>query len=351
MIGTDDPRVPARGSDLLAYLEAILRVYNRYGRRDNIYKARIKILVARDRRRGDRATRSRPSSARSSDGALDLPRDEIDAHRAPTSRRRPSRRGPRRARRSSARSCATRAFAAGLQPQRRAAPACRATRIVDDLAEADRRRRRATPPPSRWTPSPTSPSAISFGEVRVTPRAEPGAAARRAATTCRRSTRALRRGRPRRRQHRPDHRHHRLPRARLLRARQRALDPDRAAHLRALRRPRRASTTSASSRSRSRGCINACGHHHVGHIGILGVDKNGDEFYQITLGGDVDVGKTPRSARSSARRSRPTRWSMRSRRWSTPISTRAPSRRALRRHLSPHRAPSPSRSASMALFR
>src|SRR5215468_8598383 len=33
------------------------------------------------------------------------------------------------------------------------------------------------------------------------------------------------------------------------------------------------------------GCINACGHHHVGHIGILGVDKNGEEFYQITLGG------------------------------------------------------------------
>ena len=33
------------------------------------------------------------------------------------------------------------------------------------------------------------------------------------------------------------------------------------------------------------GCINACGHHHVGHIGILGVDKRGEEFYQLTLGG------------------------------------------------------------------
>ncbi|MFP4003928.1 MAG: nitrite/sulfite reductase [Alphaproteobacteria bacterium] len=33
------------------------------------------------------------------------------------------------------------------------------------------------------------------------------------------------------------------------------------------------------------GCINACGHHHVGHIGILGVDKKGTEYYQITLGG------------------------------------------------------------------
>jgi sulfite reductase (NADPH) hemoprotein beta-component len=36
------------------------------------------------------------------------------------------------------------------------------------------------------------------------------------------------------------------------------------------------------------GCINACGHHHVGHIGVLGVDKNGEEFYQITVGGSAD---------------------------------------------------------------
>ncbi|MEH3023939.1 MAG: nitrite/sulfite reductase [Pseudomonas oryzihabitans] len=34
------------------------------------------------------------------------------------------------------------------------------------------------------------------------------------------------------------------------------------------------------------GCMNACGHHHVGHIGILGVDKKGEEFYQVSLGGD-----------------------------------------------------------------
>lgn len=36
------------------------------------------------------------------------------------------------------------------------------------------------------------------------------------------------------------------------------------------------------------GCINACGHHHVGHIGILGVDKKGTEYYQVTLGGSAD---------------------------------------------------------------
>ena len=43
------------------------------------------------------------------------------------------------------------------------------------------------------------------------------------------------------------------------------------------------------------GCINACGHHHVGHIGILGVDRKGEEVYQITLGGapgvDAAIGK------------------------------------------------------------
>ncbi|NRA42130.1 MAG: nitrite/sulfite reductase, partial [Pseudomonadales bacterium] len=36
------------------------------------------------------------------------------------------------------------------------------------------------------------------------------------------------------------------------------------------------------------GCMNACGHHHVGHIGILGVDKKGEEFFQISLGGNQD---------------------------------------------------------------
>lgn len=43
------------------------------------------------------------------------------------------------------------------------------------------------------------------------------------------------------------------------------------------------------------GCINACGHHHVGHIGLLGVEKRGEEVYQMTLGGssdmDADIGK------------------------------------------------------------
>ena len=43
------------------------------------------------------------------------------------------------------------------------------------------------------------------------------------------------------------------------------------------------------------GCMNACGHHHVGHIGILGVDKKGREYYQVSIGGhaghDASVGQ------------------------------------------------------------
>ena len=43
------------------------------------------------------------------------------------------------------------------------------------------------------------------------------------------------------------------------------------------------------------GCMNACGHHHIGNIGILGVDKKGQEFYQVSLGGnqgkDASIGK------------------------------------------------------------
>jgi sulfite reductase (NADPH) hemoprotein beta-component len=45
------------------------------------------------------------------------------------------------------------------------------------------------------------------------------------------------------------------------------------------------------------GCMNACGHHHVGHIGILGVDKNGEEWYQVEIGGNQ--GETRPGAKAS----------------------------------------------------
>ena len=48
------------------------------------------------------------------------------------------------------------------------------------------------------------------------------------------------------------------------------------------------------------GCINSCGHHHSGHIGILGVDKDGAEWYQVTLGGS-DGSHAQRRGRRRAR--------------------------------------------------
>jgi sulfite reductase (NADPH) hemoprotein beta-component len=50
------------------------------------------------------------------------------------------------------------------------------------------------------------------------------------------------------------------------------------------------------------GCINSCGHHHSGHIGILGVDKDGKEWYQVSLGGSDG------SALSGTRRARQGGW-------------------------------------------
>jgi sulfite reductase (NADPH) hemoprotein beta-component len=40
------------------------------------------------------------------------------------------------------------------------------------------------------------------------------------------------------------------------------------------------------------GCMNSCGHHHIGHIGILGVDKNGSEWYQVSIGGEQGINAT-----------------------------------------------------------
>jgi sulfite reductase beta subunit-like hemoprotein len=114
-------------------------------------------------------------------------------------------------------------------------------------------------------------------------------------TTCRRLRRAL--ARPASRgQCRPDHRHHRLPGLDYCALANARSIPSRS-EVRALRRQERQREI-GELKIKISGCINACGHHHVGHIGILGVEKKGEEFYQITLGGSGD--ETARSARSSA---------------------------------------------------
>jgi sulfite reductase (NADPH) hemoprotein beta-component len=76
------------------------------------------------------------------------------------------------------------------------------------------------------------------------------------------------------------------------------------------------------------GCINACGHHHVGHIGILGVEKKGAELYQISLGGSGDENASIGQITGRVVSSR-TRSPMPSRRSSTPISKAAPALKRL----------------------
>ena len=147
-------------ADLLSYVEAILRVYNLYGRRDNKYKARIKILVHETGVEEIRAPgRGRVRSA-SSDGALTLPEDEIRAHRRLFRAAGVRAAAGRATRRSSARGCRSGASPTGSTQNVDAAPHP-GLRHRHGLAEADRRHagRRHRRPDGRW--SPTSPSATA----------------------------------------------------------------------------------------------------------------------------------------------------------------------------------------------
>ena len=83
------------------------------------------------------------------------------------------------------------------------------------------------------------------------------------------------------------------------------------------------------------GCINACGHHHAGHIGILGVDKKGVEFYQLLLGGsgaeDASIGDIMGPGFGEHEIADAVE------RVVERLSARAQGRRTLPGHLSPHR--------------
>ena len=84
-----------------------------------------------------------------------------------------------------------------------------------------------------------------------------------------------------------------------------------------------ARTTSGELKIKISGCINACGHHHVGHIGILGLERKGIENYQITLGGTADETCSLGDLTGPGLR-HATRSSMLSTRSSTPISSCEP---------------------------
>ena len=272
--------------ELLAYLEATLRVYNRYGRRDNIYKARIKILV---HELGAEKMREEVEAeyAEIKDGALKLPAETIEAiarqFAPPALPHRPAVVGAVEALKLEDRDFALwlksnvaphrmagyRIVTASLKPA--GAPPGDASSVqmegVADIADA-----------------------YSQGEIRVSHEqnlvlphvavedlpavyaalerlgfAEANVGKITDIIAC------------------PGLDYCALANARSIPVAQRISN-----HFADLARQH----DIGDLKIKISGCINACGHHHVGHIGILGVDKNGVELYQISLGGDVDFGKT-----------------------------------------------------------
>jgi sulfite reductase (NADPH) hemoprotein beta-component len=274
------PFLPKR--QLLRYLEAILRVYNEFGRRDNLFKARIKILVQSlgiDKMRDA----VEAEFAAMEEGPLELPDETvaaISAHFAPMTYPDPEANEEERLRRAGA---AEPAFARWLT--RNVAPHRAAGHAIVTVS---------LKPPGR-PPGDVSAeqldlladlaSAYSRDEIRVTHEqnlvlphirraalpelwqrlqaaglGSPNAGLASDIIAC------------------PGLDYCGLANARSIPVAERL-----SAHLAAR------DHEIGELRIKISGCINACGHHHVGHIGILGVDKQGEEFYQITLGGSADA--------------------------------------------------------------
>ncbi len=272
--------------ELLAYLESTLRVYNRYGRRDNLYKARIKILVHEV---GVEKMREEVEAeyAATRDGALRLPAEAIEA--------------------------IARQFAPPALPPRAAA---------SGLVEAQRL---SDPGFALWLKSNVAPHRVP-GYAIVTASLKPAGAPPGDASAAQMEGVADIAEAWSQAELRVSHEQNLifphvamedLPQVyRSLSALGFAeanvgkitdiiacpgLDYCALANARSIPVAQRISNHFASLarqhdigdlKIKISGCINACGHHHVGHIGILGVDKNGVELYQISLGGDVDFGRT-----------------------------------------------------------
>ncbi|SJZ41515.1 sulfite reductase (NADPH) hemoprotein beta-component [Enhydrobacter aerosaccus] len=272
--------------ELLAYLEATLRVYNRYGRRDNLYKSRIKILVHEV---GVEKVREEVEAefAAIKDGALKLAPETIEA--------------------------IARQFAPPpLRPKRTRVPEVEALKLEDrDFA--------------LWLISNTAPHRVP-GHAIVTASLKPAGAPPGDASAVQMEGIADIADRYSQGEIRVSHEQNLvLPHVAIedlpavYKALRRlgfaeanvgkitdiiacpGLDYCALANARSIPVAQRISLHFAELarqhdigdlKIKISGCINACGHHHVGHIGILGVDKNGVELYQISLGGDVDFGKT-----------------------------------------------------------
>jgi len=263
---------------LLSYLEAILRVYNRHGRRDNIWKARIKVLVA-SLGPEEFARQVEEEWAKSDPAQADLPDVELARIRgdfAPSFETLPATSGALEARRAS-----DPAFARFLRRNTHPHKAPGYALVDVSLKEPGETPGDMTADQmdvvaeigERWSQDEIR---VSYQQNLLLPHVKlddlpavyDALAAARLATpnidlvsdiiAC------------------PGLDYCALANARAIPIAQqiasRFADPDLAEDVGELR-------------IKISGCINACGHHHVGHIGILGVDKKGEEFYQVTLGG------------------------------------------------------------------
>ncbi len=264
---------------LLTYLEAILRVYNRNGRRDNIHKARIKILV---KERGADAFRAEVEAewAHLKDGPATLTPDEVQ--RVESRFTRPQHESlPRHEVLVAAYAKADREFAAWQR--RNAHP----HRMPGYAAVTLSLKKTGVPPGDLTDPQMDAVASLadrfSFGELRVTHEQNLVLA---------------------------DVRVRDLPALWWEAKRLGLATPNIGLLTNIISCPGGDFCSLANARSipvaeaiqrrfddldyvfdigavdlNISGCMNACGHHHVGHIGILGVDKSGEEWYQIEIGG------------------------------------------------------------------
>ncbi|EFO28502.1 nitrite/sulfite reductase hemoprotein beta subunit [Roseibium sp. TrichSKD4] len=268
--------------DLLAYSEAILRVYNLYGRRDNKYKARIKILVHKT---GLEELKSdiEAEFERIRHGVLRLPEEEvrrIEAYFAPP----PLEVLPETSTRVEARRASDPAFAHflkhNLNPHRVSGhtsvtlsmkpiggiPGDASDDQMDKIAELAERfghdEIRISHEQNVILPHvKLDDLSALYDEAAVAGFAEGNSGLITDIIAC------------------PGMDYCALATARSIPVAQRISErfgtPERQAEIGELK-------------IKISGCINACGHHHVGHIGILGLEKKGEEFYQVTLGGSAN---------------------------------------------------------------
>ncbi len=276
--------------DLLSYLDAILRVYNRYGRRDNKYKARIKILVKAltpevfaqkvdaemEHLRGGQTTLTEAEVHRVAKHFVDPEYKALsnqDAELAALDQQHPGFARWRVRNTLAHKKPGYVAVTLSLKPTG-VAPGDITDKQLDAVADLAER--------------------YSFGQLRTSHEQNIILADVAAEPAVHPGWGELREGGFAYAEHRPADRHHLLPGGDFCSLASAKSIPIAESIQRRFDDLDYLFDIGELDLNIS-GCMNACGHHHVGHIGILGVDKKGEEFYQVSLGGgasrDASLGK------------------------------------------------------------